>query len=152
SYSHLLSSETEDKKYKEAFDEQLNQYNLVMGWVDEVRVWFREAVRIRGWVNERVEILLNVPKVDPFQEGEAPADQEQVDEWQREHEELEREVEKFDSEDVTRLRAHVKGMVGGGNQMAADEMSPADTMTIGITFETLKILDQLLGKLRNREN
>ncbi|RIA94458.1 hypothetical protein C1645_873410 [Glomus cerebriforme] len=151
SYSHLLSSENEDKKYKEFYDEQISQYNLVKSWIEEVRVWFREAVRIRGWMSERVEILLNVPKVDPFQEGEAPATQEQVDEWQKEYEELEIEVEKFDSEDVTRLRAHVKGMVGNGNEMATD-MSPADTMTIGITFETLKILDQLLGKLRNREN
>jgi hypothetical protein len=150
-YSHLLSSESEDKRYKECFDEQINQYKLVRGWIEEVRVWFREAVRIRGWMSERVEILLNVPKVDPFQEGEAPATQEQVDEWQREYEELEREVEKFDSEDVTRLRAHVKGKLGTGNEMATD-MSPADTMTIGITFETLTILDQLLGKLRNREN
>ncbi|GBB87895.1 hypothetical protein RclHR1_01440010 [Rhizophagus clarus] len=152
-YSQLLSPESEDKRYKESFDEQINQYKLVRSWIEEVRVWFREAVRIRGWMSERVQILSNVPKVDPFQEGEAPVTQEQVDEWQREYEELEREVEKFDSEDVTRLRAHVKGIVGTGNEMAAtDEMSPADTMTIGITFETLKILDQLLGKLRNREN
>ncbi|CAI2161779.1 7392_t:CDS:2 [Funneliformis geosporum] len=140
-----------DQKYKEAFDEQLSQHKLVKGWIEEVRVWLREAIRIRGWMNERVEILQNVPKVDPFQEGGAPATQEQVDEWQKEHDELEREVEKFDSGDVTRLRAHVKGMVGSTTD-TTDEMSPADAMTIAITFETLKVLDQLLGKLRVREN
>ncbi|PKC08124.1 hypothetical protein RhiirA5_358302 [Rhizophagus irregularis] len=150
-YSHLLSPESEDKRYKECFDEIVNQYKLVRSWIEEVRVWFREAVRIRGWMRERVDILLNVPKVDPFQEGEAPVTQEQVDEWRKEYEELEREVEKFDSEDVTRLRAHVKGIVGTGNETTTTDMSPADTMTIGITFETLKILDQLLGKLKDRE-
>ncbi|CAG8534567.1 11296_t:CDS:2 [Funneliformis caledonium] len=151
SYSNFLSSEAEDQKYKEAFDEQLSQHKLVKGWIEEVRVWLREAIRIRGWMNERVEILQNVPQVDPFQEGGAPATQEQVDEWQKEHDELEREVEKFDSGDVTRLRAHVKGMVGSTTDNT-DEMSPADAMTIAITFETLKVLDQLLGKLRVREN
>ncbi|POG78921.1 hypothetical protein GLOIN_2v594904 [Rhizophagus irregularis DAOM 181602=DAOM 197198] len=150
-YSHLLSPESEDKRYKECFDEIVNQYKLVRSWIEEVRVWFREAVRIRGWMRERVDILLNVPKVDPFQEDEAPVTQEQVDEWRKEYEELEREVEKFDSEDVTRLRAHVKGIVGTGNETTTTDMSPADTMTIGITFETLKILDQLLGKLKDRE-
>ncbi|CAB4434403.1 unnamed protein product [Rhizophagus irregularis] len=150
-YVHLLSPESEDKRYKECFDEIVNQYNLVRGWIEEVRVWFREAVRMRGWMRERVEILLNVPKIDPFQEGGAPVTQEQVDEWRKEYEELERDIENFDFEDVTRLRAHVKGIIGTGNETTTTDMSPAETMTIGITFETLKILDQLLGKLKNRE-
>ncbi|PKB94112.1 hypothetical protein RhiirA5_465217, partial [Rhizophagus irregularis] len=150
-YVHLLSPESEDKRYKECFDKIVNQYNLVRGWIEEVRVWFREAVRMRGWMRERVEILLNVPKIDPFQEGGAPVTQEQVDEWRKEYEELKRDVENFDFEDVTRLRAHVKGIIGTGNETTTTDMSPAETMTIEITFETLKILDQLLGKLKNRE-
>ncbi|GBC27668.2 hypothetical protein RIR_jg3303.t1 [Rhizophagus irregularis DAOM 181602=DAOM 197198] len=150
-YSHLLSPESEDKRHKECFDEIVNQYNLVRDWIEEVRLWFREAVRMRGWMRERVEILLNVPKIDPFQEGGAPVTQEQVDEWRKEYEELERDVENFDFEDVTRLRAHVKGIIGTGNETTTTDMSPAETMTIGITFETLKIYDQLLWKLKNRE-
>ncbi|CAB4477361.1 unnamed protein product [Rhizophagus irregularis] len=73
-----------------------------------------------------------------YKECGAPVTQEQVDEWRKEYEELKRDVENFDFEDVTRLRAHVKGIVGTSNETTITDMSPAETMTIGITFETLK--------------
>ncbi|CAG8463677.1 9995_t:CDS:2 [Diversispora eburnea] len=151
SYAHLLSVDAEDQSYKEAFENQKVQLVKVEAWIEEVRIWFKEAERIRIWIDERINTLENVPKVDVFQEGDAPATQEEVDEWQNDYEEMERKTEKFDEEDITRLRAHVKNIMG--NEVAAsDSMSPADTMTISITLKTLKLLDQLLGMLKRRDN
>ncbi|GES86363.1 hypothetical protein GLOIN_2v594904 [Rhizophagus clarus] len=50
--------------------------------IEKICVWFREAIRIHGWMSERIKILLNVSKVDPFQEGKALVTKGQVDEWQ----------------------------------------------------------------------
>ncbi|CAG8461490.1 17795_t:CDS:2 [Acaulospora morrowiae] len=150
-YAHLLSPEEEDHKFRECFDQQITQFTRVQAWIKEVHVWFKEAERIRIWIDERIKILDNVPPIDVLQEGDAPATQEQVDEWQKEYEKLERDTEKFDSEDMTRLRAHVKNIMGG-DMAASDSMSPADAMTISITLQTLTILDQLLGMLKHREN
>ncbi|CAG8440141.1 12117_t:CDS:2 [Acaulospora colombiana] len=151
SYAHLISPEASDQRFREFFDKQIEQFTRVQAWINEVRVWFKEAERIRVWIDERINILDNVPQIDVYQEGEAPATQEQVDEWQKEYEALERETEKFDSEDMTRLRAHVKNIMGA-DMTASDSMSPADAMTISITLRTLTILDQLIGMLKHREN
>ncbi|CAG8684778.1 19733_t:CDS:1, partial [Racocetra fulgida] len=151
SYAHLISPEAQDMSYREAFKNHKEQYVRVIAWIEEVRIWFKEAERIRKWIDERINTLENVPQVDVFQEGEASATQQQVDEWQKDYDDLERVVEKFDSEDMTRLRAHVKNIMG--NEVApSDSMSPADTMTISITLQTLTILDQLLEMLKRREN
>ncbi|CAJ0913885.1 8038_t:CDS:2 [Entrophospora sp. SA101] len=83
-YQHLIAPDVGDERYRERFDEQLNQFNLVEAWIKEVKIWFKEAL----------------------QEGKVPATQEQVDEWQDDYDKLELEVEKFDAEDMTRLRAH----------------------------------------------
>jgi len=151
SYTHLISPEAQDQSYREAFNNHKEQYVRVQAWIEEVRVWFKEAERIRLWIDKRINTLESVPQIDVFQEGEAPATQEQVDEWQNDYDDLEREVEKFDAEDMTRLRAHVKSIMGS-EVAPSDSMSPADTMTISITLQTLTILDQLLEMLKRREN
>ncbi|PKY31800.1 hypothetical protein RhiirB3_490086 [Rhizophagus irregularis] len=148
-YVHLLSPESEDKRYKECFDEIVNQYNLVRGWIEEVRVWFREAVRMRGWMRERVEILLNVPKIDPFQEGGAPVTQEQVDEWRKEYEELKRDVENFDFEDVTRLRAHVKAPISFEKREDGWFINQDQLLQHDATSESYKINPKLIDYIRN---
>ncbi|CAG8581704.1 22045_t:CDS:1 [Dentiscutata erythropus] len=151
SYAHFISPEAQDQSYREAFNNYKEQYVRVQAWIEEVRVLFRETEHIRLWIDEHINTLENVPQIDVFQEGEAPATQEQVDEWQKDYDELEREIEKFDAENMTRLRAHVKNIMG--NEVApSDSMSPADTMIISITLQTLTILDQLLEMLKRREN
>ncbi|CAH1758273.1 9978_t:CDS:2 [Entrophospora sp. SA101] len=163
-YQHLLSPDVEDKRYSETIVEQQNQYNLVQAWIEEVKIWFKEAERMRVWIDERIVILENSPKFDAFQEDKVPATREQVDEWQDDCDKLELEIEKFDAEDMTRLRAHVKSIMGANTSNSGDgsnsnsntqfneAMSPADTMTIAITLQTLKQLDNLLGLLKQRLN
>ncbi|CAG8848312.1 31612_t:CDS:1, partial [Racocetra persica] len=77
SYAHLISPEAQDTSYREAFKNHKEQYVRVIAWIEEVRVWFKEAERIRLWIDERINTLENVPQVDVFQEGEAPATQQQ---------------------------------------------------------------------------
>ncbi|CAG8765640.1 24304_t:CDS:1, partial [Gigaspora rosea] len=91
SYTHLISPEAQDQSYREAFNSHKEQYVRVQAWIEEVRVWFKEAERIRLWIDKRINTLESVPQIDVFQEGEAPATQEQVDEWQNDYDDLERE-------------------------------------------------------------
>ncbi|CAH1756377.1 8969_t:CDS:2 [Entrophospora sp. SA101] len=106
-YQHLIAPDVGDERYRERFDEQLNQFNLVEAWIKEVKIWFKEAERMRVWIDKHIVVLENFPKFDALQEGKVPATQEQVDEWQDDYDKLELEVEKFDAEDMTRLRAHI---------------------------------------------
>ncbi|CAH1758316.1 9901_t:CDS:10 [Entrophospora sp. SA101] len=172
-YQHLVAPDIEDKSYREAFDEQQNQYNLVQAWIEEVKVWFKEAERMCVWINEHIVILKKFPQFDVFQEDKVPATQEQVDEWQDDCENLELETEKFEAEDMTRLKAHVKSIMGANisfnsnnnpnssdgsnsdtntNSQVNEAMSPADTMTIAITLQTIHQLDILSALTKRRSN
>ncbi|CAG8474256.1 9863_t:CDS:2 [Ambispora gerdemannii] len=152
-YKDLLSPDAHDQSYLLKYKEYKEFYKIVEDWIEEVRIWFREAERIRIWIEKRIEILENVEKVDVFQTSNISTlvTQEKVDDWQKDFEELEKEVEKFDAGDMARLRAHVKEIMGTQEE-ANKAMSPADTTTIAITLQTLTILDQLLNTLKKREN
>lgn len=105
---------------------------LVQTWMDEVRVWFAEAARIRQWMDEHMEELDSI--VPSSCQGEIEA--------------LEAKVEVFDKEDMARLRSHVKVLTGPHRQQ---ELSPADTTTIEITLTTLTALDKLIHALRKKQ-
>ena len=81
-YQHLMTPDVEDKSYYKTFDEQRNQFNLVEAWIKEVKIWFKEAERMRVWIEEHISTLKNSPQFDVFQEDKIPATQEQVDDWQ----------------------------------------------------------------------
>nr|CAG8447295.1 7339_t:CDS:2 [Entrophospora candida] len=122
-YQHLIAPDVGDERYRERFEQQLNQFNLVEAWIKEVKIWFKEAERMRVWIDKHIVVLENFPKFDALQEGKVPATQEQVDEWQDDYDKLELEVEKFDAEDMTRLRAHQLDILLGLSKQRSNDLS-----------------------------
>ncbi|CAG8528542.1 7940_t:CDS:2 [Paraglomus brasilianum] len=150
-HTPMMAEDFDDSSFRESFEKIISEQQLVQDWIEEVRIWFREAERIRIWIEQRIDVLENVPQVDVYQEGPAPVTEEQVNTWQKEYEELEHDVEKFDAEDMSRLRDHVKNIMSS-DKNTSNTMSPADTMTISITLKTLAFLDQLFNMLKRRAN
>lgn len=133
-----------DAQQQQQYDALLQKHQLIIAWVDEVRVWFVEAERIRVWIEERIHRLESKPSTNALEEVEFDYSQEQISGWNEDQHELEKEVEAFDAQDMTRLRAHVKALTSSHNK----DLSPADTTTIEITFTTLMTLDRLMHLLR----
>ncbi|KAM3586456.1 hypothetical protein VKS41_002971 [Umbelopsis sp. WA50703] len=133
-------------RFKTVFDELENKYERVRDWVDQVRLWFVEADRIRKWIEVRIDIIEKEDK-DRLEslDTEVLVSHEEILELLHAHEKLEREVERFNHDDMSRLRAHVKALTGSERQT---KLSPADTTTIEITLTTLNILDRLMHMLR----
>ncbi|KAF7729737.1 hypothetical protein EC973_003815 [Apophysomyces ossiformis] len=148
-YADLLNNANDEhSSYHAHFDVLVQKYKLISAWVDDVRVWFIEAERIRQWIEERIRLLESKPVIDALDLIEIDYTMAEVDAINSEHENLEKEVEKFDKEDMTRLRAHVKALTG--KERGNKDLSPADTTTIEITFTTLMTLDRLIHLLRRR--
>ncbi|KAI9490719.1 hypothetical protein BDB00DRAFT_875051 [Zychaea mexicana] len=140
----------QQRSYRVHFDALKQKHRLVSSWVDEVRVWFIEAERIRRWIEERIKAIDSEPVKDALQsEDLTEYTLAMVDALNAKHEKMEKEVEKLNKEDMTRLRAHVKTLTGSDKQGDKD-LSPADTTTIEITFSTLMSLDKLMHLLRRR--
>ncbi|KAI8137653.1 hypothetical protein BJV82DRAFT_583563 [Fennellomyces sp. T-0311] len=140
-----VDDEEENKEanvYRDHYDALVQRNELVKTWVEEVRVWFTEAQRIRQWITLRMERLEETQVPDPLN---SPMDRDQVDQLNATHHVLEKEIETFDKEDMARLRAHVKALTG-----ARKDLSPADTTTIEITLTTLTALEKLMHTLRQK--
>ncbi|KAI9495952.1 hypothetical protein BDB00DRAFT_785903 [Zychaea mexicana] len=140
----------DDKVYREHFDALVKKNELVRTWVEEVRVWFTEAQRIRQWIAIRMERLEEIRVPEPLNSKDLPATREQVEQLNATHQVLEKEIETFDKEDMARLRAHVKALTGASR--AGKDLSPADTTTIEITLTTLTSLEKLVHSLRQKSN
>jgi hypothetical protein len=147
-YGDLLA---DDVRFTKLFSVIQSRYETVNQWVDQVRVWFIEAERIQSWIEERVQAIQERNasiSVDPLSEefdytNWAPAITDPIYE---EHTKLKREIERFNQDDMTRLRSHVRELTG----TASRNLSPADASTIEITLNTLTVLDRLMGLLRTR--
>ncbi|KAI8576600.1 hypothetical protein K450DRAFT_256376 [Umbelopsis ramanniana AG] len=136
-------------RFKTVFEDLESKYERVRDWVDQVRVWFVEAERIRKWIEVRIGIIESEDESRLEALGpDVLISHEEVLELHQAHEKLEREVERFNQDDMTRLRAHVKALTGSDRET---KLSPADTTTIEITLTTLNILDRLLHMLRQRQ-
>ncbi|KAH8555965.1 hypothetical protein BGW37DRAFT_479264 [Umbelopsis sp. PMI_123] len=146
-YGDLLASGFSDQSYRNNLDALVQKYELVQAWVEEVRIWFAEAERIRVWIESRISILEEKKITDPLQEC-IRLTQTEVETLNTEHEALEHDIELFNKEDMTRLRAHVKALTG--SDRGDKDLSPADTTTIEITLTTLMTLDRLMHLLRQR--
>jgi hypothetical protein len=133
---------------KEQYDALFEKYQLIVSWVDDVRVWFVEAERIRNWIEERIQLLESKPALDALYDVEIEYTLEQVERLNQDQVALENEVEVFDKQDMSRLRAHVKALTG--TERGNKDLSPADTTTIEITFTTLMTLDRLMHLMRRR--
>ncbi|OAD79207.1 hypothetical protein PHYBLDRAFT_179018 [Phycomyces blakesleeanus NRRL 1555(-)] len=149
-YADLLDEGlgSDDDAYKARFEAITKKNDLVCTWVEEVRVWFAEAERIRQWIQIRIERLGETTVPDAMAGPDTPATNEVVNSLNAQHSVLEDEIEHFDAEDMARLRSHVKDLTGAGR--ADKDLSPADTTTIDITLTTLKALDKLMHSLRRK--
>lgn len=148
----------EDPVHKDGFEAREHhvqeRYKLVRDWVDQVRVWFIEAERIRNWIEARIRIINDREEdkekmVDPLT-ADLTIDKAVIAKLHKEHDLLKREVDRFDTDDMARLRAHVKKLTAVDR---SDKLSPADTSTIEITLETLNMLSTLkqLMQLRTQK-
>lgn len=146
-YGDLLDPGFPDQSYRNNLDAIVQKYELVQAWVEEVRIWFAEAERIRVWIESRIAILEEKKITDPLQE-DVRLTQTEVETLNCEHEALEQDIELFNKEDMTRLRAHVKALTG--SDRGDKDLSPADTTTIEITLTTLMTLDRLMHLLRQK--
>ncbi|KAI8975998.1 hypothetical protein BDB01DRAFT_372951 [Pilobolus umbonatus] len=146
-YDDLLKN---DDRIKALFDTAHQRYEIVKDWVDQVRVWFIEAERIRTWIEKRIEMIdnqRNSTHIDPI--GiETPWTDPSVDIHAlfEEHKSLKREIERFNEDDMDRLRSHVKSLTS----FVDHSLTPADTSTIEITLSTLNILNRLMSLLHFR--
>ncbi|CAO3618756.1 unnamed protein product [Cunninghamella blakesleeana] len=147
-YDDLL---TDDARLLSCMEKVQKQYEMVRDWVDQVRVWFIEAERIRKWIEVRINIIEErnqSVEFDPLSDELPDHVQENVSKWFDEHDKLGREIDRFNADDMTRLRTHVKALTG--TERGDRDLSPADTSTIEITLTTLNMLNQLMLLLRQR--
>ncbi|KAI8342102.1 hypothetical protein BC941DRAFT_499597 [Chlamydoabsidia padenii] len=148
-YSGTVDQE-QQSLYPNEVDALVKRYHLVQSWVEDVRVWFVEAQRIRQWIGERIDILVNanIPNGASTEVLSITADQ--VEDLNTNHEAMEKEVELFNKQDMSRLRTHVKDLTVDATK--EKDLSPADTTTIEITFATLTALDRLLHLLKRHSH
>jgi hypothetical protein len=139
-YKDVLEIQEENENYTALAD----QYRSIVAWVDEVRIWFVEAERIRGWIEQRIHLLESRPLVSALDDIEFDYTKEDIDALNEAHGKLELDVEAFDTQDMTRLRDHVKALTHNNQK----DLNPADTTTIEITFTTLTTLGRLMHLCR----
>ncbi|CAO3607298.1 unnamed protein product [Mucor hiemalis] len=149
---------------KEYFDRFVNRiddiedrYEVVRDWVDQVRVWFLEAERIRAWIDKQIHIIEERNEADTFNpiSRDITIADEIVIQIHEEHEKLKHEIDHFDSDDMNRLRAHVKMLTPTKEDEFSNqrqELTPADTSTIEITLTTLNMLNHLTHLLNKRSH
>ncbi|KAI9499557.1 hypothetical protein BDB00DRAFT_783048 [Zychaea mexicana] len=146
-YYDLFEEEGEDQAgFVDRFEQVQQRYRKVSDWVDQVRVWFIEAGRIRNWIEIRIATLQERKAFDPLSTDFVWLDNNAA-RLHREHDQLKREVERFELDDMTRLRTHVKKLTAVGRDQ---KLSPADASTIEITLETLNMLSKLTVALSKR--
>lgn len=145
-YGDLLES---DSRFKKMFAEIQARYEVVNKWVDQVRVWFIEADRIRDWIELRIKTINDSNEnvdIDPLILDMSHWEKSTTDTICDEHKKLKREIERFDQDDMTRLRSHVMELT----HATEGSISPADASTIEITLTTLNILSRLMKLLEKR--
>ncbi|ORZ01049.1 hypothetical protein BCR43DRAFT_561375 [Syncephalastrum racemosum] len=139
-YYDLFDGTASEAGYAARLASVEQRYRVVRDWVDQVRVWFIEAGRIRSWIETRIDTLRE------HEEASVHIDDKDVAELYREHALLKRQIEQFDADDMSRLRAHVKQLTSS----RTEELSPADASTIEITLQTLNRLNQLTQLTQRR--
>ncbi|KAI9475995.1 MAG: hypothetical protein EXX96DRAFT_506832 [Benjaminiella poitrasii] len=158
-YGHDLLHEParQDDAYQGRFmnriDDLEERYETVRDWVDQVRVWFVEAERIRAWIDRHIQIVEQRNEADdnfdPVSREITIADDVAV-QLHKEHERLKQEIDRFDSDDMDRLRAHVKMLTT--QSLDTKDLTPADTSTIEITLTTLNKLSLLTKLVEQRSH
>ncbi|CAO3627455.1 unnamed protein product [Mucor hiemalis] len=137
-----------DVQYSQLLAKIQSRYEIVNKWVDQVRVWFVEADRIRSWIEIRIQNIhdSNQKEIDPLSEDISHLKEVATPTLYDDHSKLKREIERFDEDDMTRLRSHVMALTHDSER----NISPADASTIEITLTTLNILNKLKSLLQKR--
>lgn len=139
-----------DARFTKLFSQIQARYEVVNKWVDQVRVWFIEAERIRNWIELRIQTIKDsnedVDMMDPLDQDISQWKKSTTDQICENHKRLRREIERFDQDDMSRLRAHVRALTSASDS----NISPADASTIEITLTTLNILNRLMKLLEIR--
>ncbi|OBZ82686.1 hypothetical protein A0J61_09264, partial [Choanephora cucurbitarum] len=147
----VTQNTSHDTAYLAKYETVENKNKLVKSWVEEVRIWFSEAERIRQWMEIRMnqldQIVIPSSLLPP---EESPVTREELQSLNSQHAILEKEIETFNRQDMERLRSHVKTLTGTDRQDNSKDLSPADTTTIGITLTTLNMLDKMMSSLRKK--
>ncbi|RCH98825.1 Spectrin beta chain, non-erythrocytic 1 [Rhizopus azygosporus] len=130
-FSDLFSR---DNRFAVLLSEIQTKYEIVNTWVDQVRVWFVEAERIRGWIEDRIQIIRQKDtedsKIDPLsQDVLSQIGHINIDAVVTEHQKLKKEINRFNEDDMARL---------------------PDATTIEITLTTLNNLNRLMSLLQTR--
>ncbi|KAI9253069.1 hypothetical protein EDC94DRAFT_620087 [Helicostylum pulchrum] len=156
----LLRYDTGDvyfDRFVNLLDDIEDRYETVRDWVDQVRVWFVEAERIRAWIDKQILIIEERNESDTFNpiSRDITIADSMVIHVHEEHQKLKQEIDHFDSDDMNRLRAHVKMLTQTASTediFSSDrqDLTPADTSTIEITLTTLTMLNQLTHLLTKR--
>ncbi|PVG03610.1 hypothetical protein CPB86DRAFT_748944 [Serendipita vermifera] len=108
----------------------------------------------REWIENKIKFLEQMPPVDLFSHLEylvltTPTPipglptRAELEEWMKQHDEIEQEAERFDGNDMKRLKKFAKAAT-------QRNLSPADTDLIELTLTTLLSLDKLIHLLRSR--
>ncbi|KAI7901422.1 uncharacterized protein BX663DRAFT_514357 [Cokeromyces recurvatus] len=157
-YEHDLlcydsSSDVYYSRFIDCIDNLQERYETIRDWVDQVRVWFLEAERIRTWIDQHIQIVEQRNEtddnIDPVSREITISDDGAI-RLHEEHEHLKQEIERFDSDDMDRLRAHVKILTHSSD--SDKELTPADTSTIEITLTTLNKLGHLTKLIDERSH
>ncbi|KAI9323603.1 hypothetical protein BX666DRAFT_1888456 [Dichotomocladium elegans] len=139
-----------DKMYRVHFDALKQKHTLVSSWVNEVRAWFVEAEHNRSWIEEQIARINASSICDPLLAIDlSDYSLDIAAQLTSAHENMKKQVEELNKEDLTRLRAHVMALTGVQKDVDKD-LSPADTTTIEIIFTTLASLDRLSHLMRRR--
>lgn len=110
----------------------------------------------REWIEEKIRFLEQLPSIDLFNNLEhlvksssmpipGLPTRDQLEEWQKQHDAIEQEAERFDASDMRRLKKFAKAAT-------QRNLSPADTDLIEVTLTTLLGLDKLVHLLRARSD
>lgn len=145
-YGDILES---DARFTRMFSQIQARYEIVNKWVDQVRVWFIEADRIRDWIEVRIKTINDSNQnvdIDPLTVDMSHWEKSTTDTICDEHKKLKREIDRFNQDDMTRLRSHVMTLT----HATEGNISPADASTIEITLTTLNILNRLMKLLEKR--
>jgi hypothetical protein len=102
----------------ETYTALADQYRSIVAWVDEVRIWFAEAERIRGLIEQRNHLLESISLDNPVDNIEENFNypKEDIDALNEAHGKLKLGVKAFNTQSMTRLRDHMKALISNNQK------------------------------------
>ncbi|KAI8879418.1 hypothetical protein K501DRAFT_336083 [Backusella circina FSU 941] len=127
-------------------DSLLDKHRSIVMWVHDIRAWLTETERVRIWIQDKVNLLESKPVIDALYDVEIKYRIEEIDTLSDEQQALEKEIDIFDSQEMSKLKSHVKSLTS--IHRGDLKMTPADIATLEVAFTALVALDQLMHLVR----